>query len=82
MVAVKGEGPGMRRRLAVVAARAMRVARGLWPDRNPLRRTLLAWTGELTLAMLAQLEAARLRQHTENKDQSAAPPASDRTARR
>ncbi len=30
----------MRRRLAVVAARAMRVARGLWPDRNPLRRSL------------------------------------------
>jgi len=24
----------------VVAARAMRVVRGLWPDRNPLRRTL------------------------------------------
>jgi len=30
----------MRRRLAVVAARAMRVVRGLWPDRNPLRRRL------------------------------------------
>ena len=30
----------MRRRLAVVAERATRVARGLWPDRNPLRRTL------------------------------------------
>jgi hypothetical protein len=30
----------MRRRLAVVEARATRVARGLWPDRNPLRRTL------------------------------------------
>ena len=30
----------MRWRLAVVAARATRVARGLWPDRNPLRRRL------------------------------------------
>jgi hypothetical protein len=30
----------MRRRLAVVAGRAARAARGLWPDRNPLRRTL------------------------------------------
>ena len=30
----------MGRRLAVVAARATRVVRGLWPDRNPLRRTL------------------------------------------
>jgi hypothetical protein len=30
----------MRRRLAAVKARATRVARGLWPDRNPLRRTL------------------------------------------
>jgi hypothetical protein len=30
----------MRRRLAVVAARAMRVVRGLWPGRNPLRRRL------------------------------------------
>ena len=30
----------MRRRLAVVAARTTRVVRGLWPDRNPLRRTL------------------------------------------
>ena len=24
----------------MVAARAIRVVRGLWPDRNPLRRTL------------------------------------------
>jgi hypothetical protein len=39
MVAVKGEAR-MRRRLAVAAARAMRVVRGLWPDRNPLRRRL------------------------------------------
>ena len=30
----------MKRRLAVVAARAMRVVRRLWPDRNPLRRTV------------------------------------------
>jgi hypothetical protein len=30
----------MERRLAAVAAWAMRVVRGLWPDRNPLRRTL------------------------------------------
>lgn len=30
----------MRRWLAVAAARAGRVARGLWPDRNPLRRTV------------------------------------------
>jgi hypothetical protein len=30
----------MRRRLAVVAAGAGRAVRGLWPDRNPLRRTL------------------------------------------
>jgi hypothetical protein len=30
----------MRRRLAVVAARATRVVRGLSPDRNPLRRTV------------------------------------------
>ena len=30
----------MRRRLAVVGTRAARVVRGLWPDRNPLRRTL------------------------------------------
>jgi hypothetical protein len=30
----------MKRRLAAVAGRPVRVARGLWPDRNPLRRTL------------------------------------------
>ena len=29
----------MMRRPAVVAARAARAVRGLWPDRNPLRRT-------------------------------------------
>jgi hypothetical protein len=45
--------------------------------------SLLAWTGELVLAMLAQLQAAQLRQHTENTDQLAAPPAaSSRTAQR
>jgi len=30
----------MRGRLAVVAAWAVRVVRGLWPDHNPLRRTI------------------------------------------
>jgi hypothetical protein len=30
----------MERRLAAVAAWATRLVRGLWPDRNPLRRTL------------------------------------------
>ena len=30
----------MRRRLAVVVERATQVVRGLWPDRNPLRRTV------------------------------------------
>ena len=30
----------MGRRLAVTAARAARAVRGLWPDRNPLRRTI------------------------------------------
>lgn len=30
----------MSRWVAAVAARARRVARGLWPDRNPLRRTV------------------------------------------
>jgi len=38
-VAVEGKAR-MRRRLAVAAERATRVVRGLWPDRNPLRRTL------------------------------------------
>ena len=43
---------------------------------------LLAWTGELVLAMLAQLEAAQQRQHTDNKDHPAAPPAAkDRSFR-
>jgi hypothetical protein len=30
----------MGRRLAVIAARAARAVRGLWPDRNPLRRSI------------------------------------------
>ena len=30
----------MRRRSAAVVERATRVARGLWPDRNPLCRTV------------------------------------------
>ena len=47
----------MRRRLAVVAARAARAVRGLWPDRNPLRRTLdrveAVVVGGLAVAFLA-----------------------------
>jgi|SRR5215472_2095340 len=47
----------MKRRLAVVAARAGRAVRGLWPDRNPLRRTLdrveAAIVGGLAVAFLA-----------------------------
>ena len=47
----------MRRRLAVVAARAARVVRGLWPDRNPLRRSVdrleAAIVGGLAVAFLA-----------------------------
>jgi hypothetical protein len=30
----------MRRRSAISGARAIKAARGLWPDRNPLRRSL------------------------------------------
>jgi hypothetical protein len=53
-----GEGKArMRRRLAVVAARAVRAVRGLWPDRNPLRRTLdrveAVVVGGLAVAFLA-----------------------------
>ena len=45
--------------------------------------SLLAWTGELVLAMLAQLEAAQLRQHTQNTGQPATPAAtSNHTTRR
>src|SRR5262249_47117232 len=47
----------MRRRVAVVAAGAVRAARGLWPDRNPLRRTLdrveAAIVAGLAIAFLA-----------------------------
>jgi len=47
----------MRRRVAVVAARAVRAACGLWPDRNPLRRTLdrveAAIVAGLAIAFLA-----------------------------
>lgn len=46
-----------RRQLAVVAERITRVVRGLWPDRNPLRRTLDrvegALVGGVTIAFLA-----------------------------
>jgi hypothetical protein len=47
----------MRRRLAVGAAGAGRAVRGLWPDRNPLRRTLdrveAAIVAGLAIAFLA-----------------------------
>ena len=46
----------MRRRLAIVAARITRVVRGLWPDRNPLRRT----SDRMEAALLAILIAAFL----------------------
>ena len=47
----------MIRRPAAVAARAARAVRGLWPDRNPLRRTIdrieAAVAGALVVAFLA-----------------------------
>lgn len=47
----------MRRRLAVVAARIARAVRGLWPDRNPLRRRIdrieAVAAGGLAVAFLA-----------------------------
>ena len=46
----------MRRRLAVVAAGAVRAVRGVWPDRNPLRRTL----DRVEAAILAGLAVAFL----------------------
>jgi hypothetical protein len=53
----------MRRRLAVVAARATRVVRGLSPDRNPLRRTVDrvegVLMGGLAVAFLAGSRRAR-----------------------
>jgi Protein of unknown function (DUF3592) len=46
----------MRRRLAMVAAGAVRTVRGVWPDRNPLRRTL----DRVEAAILAGLAVAFL----------------------
>ena len=46
----------MRQWLAVAMARAGRVARGLWPDRNPLRRTV----DRVEAALLAGLAVAFL----------------------
>jgi hypothetical protein len=47
----------MTRRPAVAAARAARAVRGLWPDRNPLRRTIdrieAVIAGGLVVAFLA-----------------------------
>jgi hypothetical protein len=52
-----GRDARMRQRLAVVVARAARAVRGLWPDRNPLRRTIdrleAAIVGGLAVAFLA-----------------------------
>jgi hypothetical protein len=52
----------MRRRLAVGAARAVRAVHGVWPDRNPLRRTLdrveAAIVAGLAIAFLAGAPAA------------------------
>ena len=50
MVEVKGEAR-MSRRLAAVAARATRVVRGLWPDRNPLRRAVDRVQGVVVCAL-------------------------------
>lgn len=54
----------MRRRLAVVAARTVRAVRGLWPDRNPLRRGLdraeALIVGGLAMAFLAGAPLAAL----------------------
>ena len=56
IVAVKGEAR-MFRRPAVSATRAARAVRGLWPDRNPLRRTMdrveAMVAGGLVIAFLA-----------------------------
>ena len=52
----------MRGRLAVVAAWAARALRGLWPDRNPLRRTIdraeAALMAGLAVAFLAGVPLA------------------------
>jgi hypothetical protein len=54
----------MRRGLRLVAARAVRVVRGLWPDHNPLRRSLdrmeAAVVAGLAVAFLAGAPAAAL----------------------
>jgi len=55
---------GREGRSAVIMARAARAARGLWPDRNPLRRTLdrveAAVVGGLVIAFLAGAPLAAL----------------------
>jgi hypothetical protein len=57
----------MRRRLAIVAARIARVVRGLWPDRNPLRRRIdrigAAAAGGLAVAFLAGVPLAAIEAH-------------------
>jgi hypothetical protein len=54
----------MKRRLAAVAEGAARVARGLWPDRNPLRRNLdrveAVTFGVLAVAFLAGAPVAAI----------------------
>jgi len=55
---------GRKGRSAVIVARAARAVRGLWPDRNPLRRTLdrveAAVAGGLAIAFLAGAPLAAL----------------------
>ena len=57
----------MRRRLAVVAARIARAVRGLWPDRNPLRRRIdrieAVAAGGLAVAFLAGAPMAAVAAH-------------------
>ena len=57
----------MRRRLAVVAARIARAVRGLWPDRNPLRRRIdrieAVAAGGLAVAFLAGAPVAAVAAH-------------------
>lgn len=54
----------MRRRLAGVTARIVRGGRGLWPDHNPLRRTIdraeAAVVGMLAIAFVAGVPLAAL----------------------
>lgn len=47
----------MRRRSALAEARAIRAARGLWPDRNPLRRSLDRVEGVIVAGLAAALLA-------------------------